>query len=428
MVRRGFLALIGNGACIWFPGSVVFGLIGLLIPVWGRMLNIGRGPLGLIMTFLLIAVGIFMFISGRLSDVYGARKVATAGSLVAAGALALFIDPINIYFLYLSSFIFGLGITMVYISTISSVQRWFPRRKGMAAGFVSMLYGLSAFFTVPIFNLWLEVFDSRVTILLTAILTGVVGVLSAQFTEFPERLGLTIHSTSKPSVAKVEAEASITLSGALRTKTFWLVWATWALCGGSGIGMAIFSTSISIDLGLAELAPLALVAFNLTNGLSRIISGILSDKFGRVLVMFITYLLGSLGFFLIPVGGSYPYVVLASNLMVGLAFGTLFSVSAPFVMECFGIKHYGSIFGFTFTAYGFIGSWLGPFIGGFLRDFTGTYTVTCIFFAIYCLLSAVFIALAKPSRKTGKRLFLTNSRYRLTYGSFKNSSPSHLSL
>ncbi|MEM4699845.1 MAG: hypothetical protein QXT74_02705, partial [Candidatus Nezhaarchaeales archaeon] len=77
--RRSLVAIVASGACIWFPGSVIFGLIGLLAPSWMAMFGASRGAVGLVVTSLLISVGIFMYPSGRWSDRAGARLVATLG-------------------------------------------------------------------------------------------------------------------------------------------------------------------------------------------------------------------------------------------------------------------------------------------------------------------------------------------------------------
>jgi OFA family oxalate/formate antiporter-like MFS transporter len=50
------------------------------------------------------------------------------------------------------------------------------------------------------------------------------------------------------------------------------------------------------------------------------------------------------------------------------AFGTLFSVSAPLVGDCFGMDHFGSIIGLIFTAYGFVAGIIGPWFTGRLLD------------------------------------------------------------
>ena len=39
-------------------------------------------------------------------------------------------------------------------------------------------------------------------------------------------------------------------------------------------------------------------------------------------------------------------------------------------MDCFGVKHFGSIFGLVFTAYGFVAGFIGPSVSGYVLDAT----------------------------------------------------------
>ena len=86
--------------------------------------------------------------------------------------------------------------------------------------------------------------------------------------------------------------------------------------------------------------------------------------------------------------------------VVGLAFGTLFAVSAPLAGDCFGMTHFGAIFGLIFTAYGFISGPLGPWLSGHVLDITrGNYTMVFSYLGLMYLVSAVLILLVKPGRK-----------------------------
>lgn len=374
---------------------MVFGLMGLLKPTWASMFGAGEGAVGFVMTALIVATGVFMYWSGRWSDRFGARLVATLGSLTIAASLALTPYASSLQALYLLSFTLGAGISLVYIPAVSSSQRWLPAKRGLASGIVSMLYGASGFVMVFPFRHLLSTQGYSSSLATVAALTLALGVASAQLMEFPERVGY-----AGPSLSRASTGPSATLREALRSKALWLTWLTWALCGGAGIGMVMFSTSISMELGLdASAAAACLAAFNLTNGLSRVASGALSDRLGRSRVMAGSYAAGAVGFLLLAARLSGLWAVILANLLAGLSFGTLFAVSAPYLMDHFGSARFGSIFGFTFTAYGFMGSWLGPFVGGLLRDSTGAFTSTCLAFAAYTLASAVAILAAGEARR-----------------------------
>ena len=156
--------------------------------------------------------------------------------------------------------------------------------------------------------------------------------------------------------------------------------------------MVTLSVAFGLSRGFsfAE-AVLILTCFNLSNGLSRIIAGYLSDLAGRRILMSITFLAASAAYFSIScASGLMELCILA--IIVGFAFGTLFACSAPLASDCFGLKHFGAIFGLVFTAYGFVSGIIGPSLGGYVVDLTdGKYSVVFTYLGVFSLISGVII-------------------------------------
>jgi OFA family oxalate/formate antiporter-like MFS transporter len=183
----------------------------------------------------------------------------------------------------------------------------------------------------------------------------------------------------------------------LRTRSFWLLWFTYAFVGAAGITMVTLSTSFGLTHGLSmSQAVLILMAFNITNGSSRLVSGFLSDVVGRKTVMITTFLLAGGAYYLFPhVSGIIIWSVLSA--VIGFAFGTLFAVSAPLVSDCFGMEHFGLIFGAVFTAFGFLSGALGPWLGGYLLDLTqGNFTLVFGYLGSLMISSSVMIWITTP--------------------------------
>jgi OFA family oxalate/formate antiporter-like MFS transporter len=162
--------------------------------------------------------------------------------------------------------------------------------------------------------------------------------------------------------------------------------------------------TLSVGFGLAarlpmESAVLLLTAFNLTNGFSRLLSGFLSDILPRSLTLSLTFFAAAVAYFVLPhINTLGAMVVLVA--VVGFSFGTMFSVSAPLVSDCFGLKHFGAIFGLVFTAYGFLSGFLGPSLSGYLLDVTGgSFLWVFTYLGTLCILSGFFITrVTSPAR------------------------------
>ncbi|VVB72272.1 Major Facilitator Superfamily protein [uncultured archaeon] len=320
--------------------------------------------------------------------------LTSSSSLVAAYAT-------SIYMIYAWAFLNGLASCFVYVPSLTLVQWWYPHKRGLVSGIVSMLFGLSAAIMSPIFGSMLASFGYVSMNLIVALLTVCIGLFGAYFARAPPGDASLMKSEKESNLQeKPKAARSLTVSESLHTRSFWSLWVTWTLAGAAGVSMTILATGYGRFLGFPmESAILILTAFNLTNGSGRLISGILSDRFGRIRVMSLAFLAAGIAYFMLPWAGSLTEcAILAAT--VGFSFGTLFSVSAPLVADCFGLKHFGAIFGLTFAAYGSVAGPLGPSLSGFLLDKTGdNFLPVFMYLGVFCILSSFCIRFVVPANQ-----------------------------
>ena len=403
--KGGLSAVLGASLAIFLPGSMVFGYPGVLNGFWQNMFQTGRGSVGDIMFFLLAGAGLFMFLAGRWQEKIGFRRLVTVGVLLCGLSMVLIMIGGSLPLLYLWAFMVGAGTSCIYVPCLTSVQRWFPNRRGLVSGTVSLAFGLSGAAMSPVFA-WLLTSVGYVTMnILVGAFMLVLSLIAAQFTNPPPVSTLTSRQTTQGNrPGHSHLERSLTLKQSLRTSAFWLLWSVWGLQGAAGIAMVTLSTSLGRARGLPlESAVLILTAFNLTNGFSRFFMGYLSDILGRKLTMSLTFLIAALAYFALPfTSGLASTAVLAA--LVGVALGTLFSVSAPMVSDCFGLLHFGNIFGLVFTSYGLVAGLLGPSLSGHILDATnGNFTVVFSYLGVISLISAGLVLRVSPPGIKDKR-------------------------
>ncbi len=435
---RGILAVTSSAAAIFFPGALTFGFPGVMAPYWQDLFNLGQGATGNTLFFLLAAVGIFMFLVGRWQEKLGTRVMMLIGGIICGLNVLTVAYAVNIYMVYVWAFIGGMGTSFVYIPAMTTVQRWFPERRGLVSGIVNLVFGFSAAIMVPVFSILLLSMGYLSMNLMVALITLTVGVVAAQFTDTPEGLQQrknlklekqllqksrggasekVMQGSWKETVTLIEAEKEteaaaapilrervFTVTEAVKTRSFWFLWLVWALQGAAGIAMVTLSVSFGISRGfLLDSAVFILTAFNIMNGLSRIITGYFSDIVGRNLTMSLTFFVAGAAYFFL---GYVHTLALAAVLaaLIGFSFGTLFAVSAPLISDCFGLKHFGALMGLVFTAYGFLAGVLGPSLGGYILDVTeGNYVAVFIYLGIFCLISGVLINFVVPPEQNGNR-------------------------
>ena len=378
----------------FMPGALVFGFPGVMGPYWQKIFQVSRADIGQILFYVLVAVGIHMFVVGRLLEKTGPNRVMALGAVLYGTCALLLGYATDIKWIYVWAFVTGAASAFIYIPAMTVVQQWFPQRRGLVSGLVSMSFGIAGAVMAPVFSRVLLVMGYRPMTIILGAGALVVGVAAAAFVRLPEPLPAPEPSASLNPLAQM---LSLTVKQSLKTRSFWLLWFTYAFVGAAGVALVTLAVPFGTAQGLSlTKAVIILMAFNLTNGLSRLVSGFLSDLMGRKIIMCVSFLAAGGAYFLLPFGESImTWSILTA--LVGFAFGTLFSVSAPYVSDCFGMAHFGSILGLVFTAFGFVSGLLGPWLGGFLLDrYPGNFLLVFFYLGSLMIISAVMVWVTTP--------------------------------
>jgi len=219
--------------------------------------------------------------------------------------------------------------------------------------------------------------------MIAAMSIGMVCTLFLKIPESTEKRDLTI----TPRLSLIQTIA---------LKPFRYLWCVWALAGAAGISLIMLSSTFGQALGYdVTQYVMILTCFNILNGAGRLICGRLADYFPKQKILMTVFLLASVAYFLMPFFQEL-YILSFLACFVGLAFGAMFTVSAPLVTECFSLENFGRVFGLVFTAYGFLAGFLGPWLSGIVLDTTkGNFTIVFSGFAFFYLISAFLILRVK---------------------------------
>jgi OFA family oxalate/formate antiporter-like MFS transporter len=383
---------------VFWPGAFIFGFPGIMAPYWQEAFGVGQGDVGRTHFFLLSAVGTFMVVSGRLQERLTPRKLVLFGSILCGGSMFLAGVAKTMPMIYLWAFLTGTSASFVLVPALTIAQKRLPERRGFASGLVNLSLGLSAAVISPPVVHLLNAVGYIVTTRLLGACAVLTGLLMFPFLGPPASASPA--SSAKAIPLKMRKDP-LQLKEILRTRSFWSLWLIWGFAGAAGIATIILSTTFGLARGLSmEKAVLILTAFNLTNGASRFIGGFLSDIVGRRLTMGITFVAAGVGYGLFShFTGLTAWLVMAT--VVGFSFGTVFAVSAPLIVDCFGMERFGTIFGMVFTAYAFLAGPLGPWFSGYLLDWTsGDFALVFYYLAGLCFISAFLVQYVTPSNSS----------------------------
>jgi OFA family oxalate/formate antiporter-like MFS transporter len=388
-------AVLTASACaIFWPGAFIFGVPGVMRQYWQQTFVADGSGVGRTIFFILIGATSFMYLCGRWQEKYGPGRLAAVGAVI-CGSSAIWLSTADgMPAVHVWAFLVGASSAFVYVPALTALQRWYPEKRGLVSGFFNMAFGMAAAVMSPVFTALLSYLGYASTNLLLGCAALTVGMAASVLIRFPET------DTEGAPPGTDAGLDSWPVGRALKSSQFWFLWLTWVMAGAAGASMLVLATGFGLKRGLSlPQAVIILTAFNLTNGGGRLISGYFSDRVGRSRTMAITFFCAGAAYLLLPqLNGILLWAALAA--VIGFAFGTLFAVSAPLAGDCFGMTHFGAIFGLVFTAYGFVSGPLGPWLSGYILDITGdNYTLVFSYLGLMYLASAGLILFVRPWRE-----------------------------
>ena len=405
---RAWLAVISCAAGIFWSGALIFGFPGVMGEYWREAFNVTTAATSKITMFVLFALGACSFFSGKFHLKVGTRKSFLTGTALIVISMVVLIFAKNIYMVYLWAALNGASSIFIYSPGLATVQRWMPHKKGLVTGLVNLIFGISAAIMSPIFKWMSAHLEYTVMFVILIVLILVVNLVACMFCEMPELANMSEEQQQEHNKLLERVNAANAKKGlaagysykpkeAVKTVPFWCMCVIWACMGAAGISMVTLSTNYAAFLGIAN-GVVILTVFNITNGLSRIVAGFLSDRIGGRTAGCIAFVIATIGYLGLNFSTSFVMIMVFAA-CVGYGFGTMFAVSSPILSDIYGIKYFGLIFGLVFMSYGFLGGILGPNLYGMVFQHTGSYHPIFIYLGCFALISAVLIRFVKPLKK-----------------------------
>lgn len=342
-------------------------------------------------TVSLAIFAITMPLIGSALDKYGPRKIAIIGSCVVGIGWFLSTLATNIWVLVITyGIIGGAGVGIVYNCPIGVAGRWFPDRRGLAVGATLFGFGLSAFITAPLANMFIESYGPIATFGYLGIIFLILITLFALPLQFPPQ-GWRPSGWVTSSSATVQC-CDRTRSEMVRTRSFWGIWFSYVIGTLAGLMAIGIASPVGQEIFLLG-APAAAAftgLFSTFNGIGRPLFGYVVDKisfritaiisFGIIFVA--TLLLGSLG------GPGTTIIYFIGFAALCLSLGGWLAIAPACTAAFFGTKYYGPNYGLMFTAYG-LGALIGSQMAGRMRDIVGSYSAVFYPVAFLALIGGI---------------------------------------
>ncbi len=326
-------------------------------------------------------------LSGYIADSLGPRQVAVIASVLVATGLLLASLTSSPNFFYLFYGLGGLGVGVLYGISTSCAIKWFPGHRGFATGIVVFGFGAGTAIFNFIIEALLQAHGLRATLRILSVALMLILLPLSLFFKYPET------SSAMPSNPdRIDGGDDFFLKPLEIFKTY-----QWYLIYFS----FIFTVSIVLLFG-AQMKMLAkefavpapyfssvLFLFPLGNGLSRVLSGAISDKIGRGRTMVLFYALLAISILSFLALAHIPVLFVITVFMASLLGGAPFALYPATIGDFYGARYATTNYGITYTAKAWAGLISGWFSAYLVIRF-GSYRIPLIILAVCSLMAAIF--------------------------------------
>jgi MFS transporter, OFA family, oxalate/formate antiporter len=365
--------------------------------------------------FILVETWLVPF-EGYLVDKVGARLIVTLGGvLVGVGWVGSGMVH-SLGALYVIYAIGGLGAGAVYGACVGTALKWFPDRRGLAAGATAGAYGFGTALTVIPIQRMIANSGYESAFIVWGIIQGVVVIIAAQFMMAPPKGWKPAgweQVASKLKDTVQQSAISYTPMQMIGTGTFWLMYLTMTLVAFGGLMVTAqlkpIAAAYNLDktvvlLGVTALG-LALMLDRILNGLTRPFWGWVSDHIGRYNTMGIAFAAEAMAILALLQLVHHPIWFVILTGFTFFAWGEIFSLFPAAIGDVFGPDYATTNYGIQYTAKGLASIFAG-WGAALIMEAAGSW-IPVFWVAVGCDLLAAALALfwLKPlvTRITSRR-------------------------
>ena len=390
--------IVGAGFLIQAAGGGALATYGVFFTHLQAEFDWSRAAISGATSITILLMGTGAILVGRLNDRIGPRLILyTSGLLLGVGYVLMF-QLQHLWQLYAAiGVVVGMGMSTQDVVILSTIARWFERRRGMMGGIVKTGTGLGQLAFPIVIAVLIAAYGWRHAYLLMGLSVLVMAMGMAHlFRRDPSSAGQVAIGRQAAAVAlKTDAEEGVTSSAGVKTRQFWF------LC------VSEFTLSFCIMTTLVHLVPhaqdggvsvgragLLVSVIGASSIISRLAMGSASDSMGSRRAFSVCFGVLLLGLLWLQVANSMWMLVIYA-VADGFARGGNFAVISPLVAELFGTRSHGALFGLA-TFVGTIGGALGPVLTGRIFDTTGSYDIAFALLAGLIAIGFVLTLLIRP--------------------------------
>src|SRR5437588_273359 len=299
-------------------------------------------------------------IEGWFVDKYGPRLVVLAGGILCALGWMINSEVTTLNGYYLGMIIAGIGAGGIYGTCVRNALKWFPDKRGLAAGITAAGFGAGSALTVAPIQAMIKDSGFQQTFLYFGLGQGLIIVILAFFLFAPK-------AGQVPAVIQnvnvIQSRRNYQPTEVIRHPIFWLMYFMFVIVGAGGLMVTANLKPIAVDWKIDNV-PVTLMAMTMTavtfaatidrilNGLTRPFFGWISDMIGRENTMFIAFGMEGVGIWALYMVGQNPVWFVLLSGIVFFAWGEIYSLFPSTCTDTVGAYFATTNAGLLYTAKG----------------------------------------------------------------------------
>ncbi|MFD1703271.1 oxalate/formate MFS antiporter [Methylopila henanensis] len=346
-------------------------------------------------------------VEGWFVDKYGPLVVVAFGGVLCGVGWVINGYATSLTGFYIGQVIAGVGAGAVYGTCVGNALKWFPDKRGLAAGITAAGFGAGAALTVAPIQSMIANSGYQAAFIWFGIGQAVVICVMSTLLRGPKA-----GQTPKVAVnaANIQSRRDYRPGEVARQPIFWLMYFMFVIVGAGGLMITANLKPIAADLHIDKI-PVTLVGLTMTvvtfsatidrvlNGLTRPFFGWISDKIGRENTMFVAFAMEGVGIYMLYLWGHDPVWFVLLSGFVFFAWGEIYSLFPATCTDTFGSKFAATNAGMLYTAKG-TAALLVP-LANYLQQAQGVWDgVFLIAAGANILASLLAITVLKPWRRS----------------------------
>jgi MFS transporter, OFA family, oxalate/formate antiporter len=394
-----WLQLIAGIICMVMVANLQYGWTYFVLPM-DQQNHWGREGIAWAFTLFIATETWLVPVEGWFVDRFGPRSVIAFGGVLVAVAWGVNSIASTLPMLYLGAILSGIGAGAVYGTCVGNALKWFPDRRGLAAGLTAAGFGAGSAATVyPIIHT-IQTYGYQAAFLWFGLGQGVIVLVMSLALKAPKAGDVPKALPRKTQSARDYAPVEM-----LKTPVFWILYGMFVLVAASGLVVTAQVAPIAKDYGVDKtlvflggtVLVVAGIVDNILNGLARPTFGWVSDHIGRENTMAIVFVAGAAAYWGLGTIGTTPYAFILTAGLVYFTWGEIYSLFPATCTDTYGAKYATTNAGLLYTAKG-TASFLVP-AATWLQTVTGTWHAVFVVAAVANLVvAATALFVVKPMR------------------------------